>query len=115
MALKPTIYLFRQVLNYSEDNNISSYYTELQAYLKRFKGKRIRNFVPKYLSKILLIIFKRPNKEELEEIINKNFKATDKVQKAEFRKIYNELEIALKPKKERVVDRLRKELWQYVW
>ncbi len=109
------IYIFRTMLNYFEDEKRTSHYTEIKTYLQQFKGKHTRNIVPKYLSAILLILYKKPSLEEFTQILNKYFKHTDKTPKAEYRKIYQELQRVLKPKKVRIIDKLRKELWEYVW
>ncbi|MCM1264752.1 MAG: hypothetical protein NC200_01015 [Candidatus Gastranaerophilales bacterium] len=114
-VVQPVVYLFRQLLAYSKDEEKISYYTEIHNYLQQFKGKIVRNLVSKQLEVILLILYERPNKEELEQYINEYFALTDKVQKAEFRRIYKELEIVLQPKKVRLIDRLREELWNIVW
>ncbi len=113
--VQPVVYLFRQILNYSKDEGKTSYYTEIHNYLQRFKGKRVRNLVPKYLEIILLILHERPSKEELEQYISEHFSPTDKVQKAEFRRIYEELEAILHPKEVRLIDKLREEFWKIVW
>lgn len=113
--VQPVVYLFRQILNYSNDEGKISYYTEMHNYLNQFNGKKVRNLVPKYLEITLLILHKRPNKKELKQYINKHFAPTDKAQKAEFRRIYKELENVLQPKKVRLIDKLRKELWDIVW
>jgi hypothetical protein len=109
------VYLFRQILAYSKDEGRISYYTEIHNYLQQFQWKKVRNIVPKYLEIILLILYQRPNKKELEEYVNEHFSQTDKVQKAEFRKIYKELEKALQPKEVRLIDKLKEELWNIVW
>lgn len=114
-VINPVVYLLRQVLAYSKDEGKISYYTEIHNYLQQFKGKRVRNLVPKHLEIILLILYERPNKEELEQYINEHFAPTDKAQKAEFRRIYKELEIVLQPKEIRLTDKLREELWNIVW
>ena len=114
-TLKPVLYLFRQVLNYSKDYGIISYYTEIQKYLKQFKGKRTRNLVPKVISIVLLILKGRLNEKEFETTISKYFKQTDTVQKTEMRNMYKELKVLLKPKKVRLIDKLREELDLYVW
>ena len=113
--IQPIIYLFRTCLNYSKDMEIKSYYTELKNYLEKYKGVKTHGLVPKLLSVILLAIYKRPNKEELTTILNKYFKQTDKVQKAEIRKIYKEIETMLSKKKDRLIDKMREELWRIVW
>ena len=114
-SLKPVMYLFKQMLNYSKDNGITSYYTEIQKYLKQFKGRKTRNLVPKLLNIILEILHSRPSEAELEATLSKYYKETDSKQKCEFRKIYNELKVLLKPKKVRILDKLRVELESYVW
>ncbi len=113
--VQPVVYLFRQIFAYSEDEGKTSYYTEIHNYLQRFKGEKVRNLVPKYLEIILLILHERPNKEELEQYISEHFSPTDKVQRAEFRRIYKELERVLQPKKVRLIDKLKGELWDIVW
>lgn len=114
-ALKPVMYLLKQVLNYSKDFGITSYYTEIQKYLKQFKGKRTRGIVPKVLNIIIRILHDRPNETEFNAILGKYFKESDTKQICELRKIYNELQTILKPKKVRIIDRIRKELDSYVW
>lgn len=114
-SLKPVLYLFRQVLNYSKDYGKTSYYTEIQKYMKQFKGKRTRNLAPKVMSIVLLILEERLNEKEFEATISKYFKQTDTVQKTEMRNMYKELNTLLKPKKVRFIDKLREELDLYVW
>lgn len=114
-VIQPVVFLFRQILAYSQDSNKLSYYTEIHNYLKQFKGKRIRNLVPKYLEIIILLLYEQPNAEELEQYISKHFAPTDKVQKAEFRRIYKELVKKLAPKEICLIDKLKKELWNIVW
>ena len=109
------MYLFKQVLNYSKDFGVTSYYTEIQKYLKQFKGKRTRGIVPKVLNVIIRILHDRPNKTEFNKILKKYFKDSDTKQTCEVKKIYNELQPLLKQKKVRVIDKLRKELEDYVW
>ena len=113
--IPPIVYLFRTCLNYSKDLEIKSYYTELQAYLEKYKGIKTHGLVPKLLSVMLLAIHKRPNEEELTTILNKYFKPTDKIQKAEFRKLYKDIETSLAKKKDRLIDKMREELWRIVW
>lgn len=114
-ALRPIMYLFKQVLNYSKDFGVTSYYTEIQKYLKQFKGKRTRGIVPKVLNVIIRILHDRPNKTEFNKILKKYFKDSDTKQTCEVKKIYNELQPLLKQKKVRAIDKLRKELEDYVW
>lgn len=109
------MFLLRTILNYSKDEGRTSYYTELYNFLKQYEGSSKHNIVPKLLSVILPIVYQRPNEEELKEIPNKYFKTTDKLLRAEYRKIYKELIIVLKPKEIRVIDRFREELEAYVW
>ena len=115
LVMQPIIYLFRTCLNYSKDLEIKSYYTELQTHLEKYKGIKTHGLVPKLLSVILLAIHKRPNEEELTTILNKYFKTTDKAQKAEFRKLYKDIETSLAKKKDRLIDKMREELWRIVW
>ena len=114
-VLKPVMYLLKQVLNYSKDFGITSYYTEIQKYLKQFKGKRTRGIVPKLLNVIIRILHDRPDEAEFNTILEKYFKESDTKQISELKKIYNDLKIVLKPKKIRTIDKLRKELENYVW
>ncbi|MBO5737739.1 hypothetical protein J6R97_00165 [bacterium] len=114
-ALRPVMYLFKQVLNYSKDFGITSYYTEIQKYLKQFKGKRTRGIVPKVLNVIIRILHDRPDKAEFNKILEKYFKDSDTKQISELKKIYNELQPLLKQKKVRAIEKLRKELEDYVW
>lgn len=114
-ALKPVLYLFKQVLNYSKDFRITSYYTGIQKYLKQYIGKNTHGLVPKVLNVILEILCKRPNEAELEATLNKYYKETDTKQKCEIKKMYGELNILLKPKKVRAIDMLRLELLKYAW
>lgn len=109
------IFLLRTVLNYSKDESKTSYYTELFKYLQRYKGSKKHNIVPKLLSVILPILHQRSNEEKLREILNKYFKPTDKVLKAEYRKFFEELNMVLKQKKIKVIDRFRMEIKDYVW
>lgn len=109
------MFLLRTVLNYSKDECRTSYYTELYNFLKQYEGNSKHNIVPKLLSVILPIIYQRPNEEELKEILNKHFKTTDKLLRAEYRKFYEELNLVLKPKKIRAMDRFKKEIEDYVW
>lgn len=114
-ALRPVMYLFKQVLNYSKDFGITSYYTEIQKYLKPFKGKRTRGIVPKVLNIIIRILHDRPNKAEFNTILEKYFKESDTKQTCELKKIYNDLQLLLRQKKVRTIDKLRMELEDYVW
>lgn len=109
------MFLFRTILNYSKDEGRTSYYNELFNYLSQYKDSNKHNIVPKLLSVILPILYQRPNEEELKEILNKYFKPTDKLLKAEYRKLFEELNMVLQQKKIRVMDRFRKELGTYVW
>lgn len=109
------MFLFRTILNYSKDEGRTSYYTELFNFLKQYEGSKKHNIVPKLLSVILPILHQRPNEEELKEILNKYFKTTDKLLRAEYRKLFEELNEVLKPKKIRVIDRFIKEIEKYVW
>lgn len=112
---KPILYLLKQILNYSYDNEEVSYYTKLVKYLNKKKDKLQKYFVDKTLSVILLILHKRPNEAELKAHLDKYFKPTDKQVKADVRRIYNELIPLLKPKKVRLIDKFRRELDWYVW
>lgn len=114
-VLKPVMYLFKQVLNYSKDFGTTSYYTEIQKYLKQFKGKHTRNIVPKVLNVIIRILHDRPDEAEFNKILEKYFKESDTKQISELKKIYNELQPLLKQKKVRAIEKLRKELEDYVW
>ena len=109
------MFLFRTILNYSKDEGRTSYYTELFNFLKQYEGSNKHNIVPKLLSVILPILHQRPNEEELKEIMDKYFKTTDKLLRAEYRKLFEELNEVLKPKKIRVIDRFKKEIEKYVW
>ena len=103
------------MLNYSKDFGITSYYTEIQKYLKPFKGKRTRGIVPKVLNIIIRILHDRPNKAEFNTILEKYFKESDTKQTCELKKIYNDLQLLLRQKKVRTIDKLRMELEDYVW
>ena len=76
---------------------------------------RKRNLIPKLLSVIFPILHQRPNEENLKEILNKYFKSTDKALKTEYRKLFEELNKVLQPKQMRTIERLRRELSDYVW
>lgn len=109
------MFLFRTVLNYSEDEGSTSYYTQLYTFLEQYKDSRKRNLIPKLLSVILLILHQRPNEEQLREFLNKYFKTTDKALRAEYRKLFEELNKVLQPKQIRTIEKLRRELSDYVW
>ena len=109
------MFLFRTVLKYSKDEGSTSYYTELSTFIKQYKASRKRNLIPKLLSVIFPILHQRPNEENLKEILNKYFKSTDKALKTEYRKLFEELNKVLQPKQMRTIERLRRELSDYVW
>lgn len=109
------MFLFRTVLNYSKDEGRTSYYTQLYTFLEQYKDSCKRNLIPKLLSVILPILYERPNEEELREFLNKYFKTTDKVLKAEYRKLFVELNKVLQPKRMRTIERFRRELYNFVW
>ena len=109
------MFLFRTVLNYSKDEGNTSYYTELYTFLEQYKDSCKRNLIPKLLSVIFPILHQRPNEENLKEILNKYFKSTDKALKTEYRKLFEELNKVLQPKQMRTIERLRRELSDYVW
>lgn len=111
---KPILYLFKQILNYSKDLNIKSHHTNVKRYLEQFANKANRNIIPRYLAPLLLLLLEKPCDGELNSWINKYFKSTAKQQKAEFRKIFNDLAKLLQ-EENRLVNGLRKELDRYVW
>lgn len=111
---KPILYLFKQILNYSKDFNIKSHHTKVKRYLEQFTNKANRNIIPRYLAPLLLLLLEKPCDGELNSWINKYFKSTAKQQKAEFRKIFNDLAKLLQ-EENRLVNGLRKELDRYVW
>ena len=111
---KPMLYLFKQILNYSNDFNIKSHYTKVKRYLEQFANKTNRNIIPRYLAPLLLLLLEKPCDDELNSWINKYFKETAKQQRAKFRKIFNDLAKLLQ-EENRLVNGLRKELDRYVW
>lgn len=83
--------------------------------MKKYKGKRTRNLVPKVLNIILEILYNRPSEAKLEAMLDNYYKETDTKQKCEFRNIFKELKVLLRQKKVRVIDMLRLELQKYAW
>ena len=114
-VLNPTAYLLHRIIRYSKDFHKTSYYTEIKEYLKQYKGKSKRGFVPKILNVILEILYNKSSEAEFEATINKYYKETDTKQKSEIKGIYKELKALLKPKEVRAIDTFIEELYKYAW
>ncbi len=114
-VLNPTAYLLHRIIRYSKDFHKTSYYTEIKEYLKQYKGKSKRGFLPKILNVILEILYNKSSEAEFEATLNKYYKETDTKQKSEIKGIYKELKALLKPKEVRAIDTFIEELYKYAW